>query len=54
MVTLANKYIAISDNQAYVNKLFWLLEDDYHHHCLRKSTESKTFYLILKMLPKNF
>ena len=54
MVTLANKYIAIYDNQAYVNKLSWLLEDDYHHHGLHKATESKALYLILKILTKNF
>ena len=54
MVTLDNKYIAIYDNQAYVNKLFQLLEDDYHHHGLHKATESEALYLILKILPKNF
>ena len=54
MVPLTNKYIAICDNQAYVNKLSWLLEDDYHHHGLHKATESEALYLILQILPKNF
>ena len=54
MVTLTNKYIAIYDNQAYVNKLYWLLEDNYHHHGLHKATESEALYLILKILPKHF
>ena len=54
MVTLANKYISIYDNQAYLNKLSWLFEDDYHHHGLHKATESETLYLILKILPKHF
>ena len=54
MVPLTNKYIAICDNQAYVNKLSWLLEDDYHHHGLHKDTESEALYLILQILPKNF
>ena len=38
MVKLENKYMAISGNHAYVNKLSWLLEDDYHHHGLHKFT----------------
>ena len=54
MVTLANKNIDIYDNQTYVNKLSWLLEDDCHHHGLHKAIESEALYLILKIIPKNF
>ena len=54
MVTLINKYITIYDNQAYVNKLSLLLEDDYHRHGLHKATESEALSLILQILPKSF
>ena len=54
MVTLINKYIANCDNQVYVNKLSWLLENDYHHHNLHKATKKEALYLILKIIPKNF
>ena len=49
-----NKTHALCDNQAYVNKLTWLLEDDYHQQGLHKNTEAEALTIILQLLPKNF
>ena len=54
MVKLENNYIAICDNQAYVNKIAWLLEDYYHLHGLHKATEYEALLLILQILPSHF
>ena len=54
MIEIGNEFIAICDNLAFVNKLSWLLEDDYNDHGLHKSTEQEASHLILKILPKTF
>ena len=51
---LKNIINALCDNQAYVNKLTWILEDDYNHHGFYKKTEAEETSLILKILPSNF
>ena len=52
MIEIGNEFLAICGNLAFVNKLSWLLEDDYNNHGLHKSTEQETFHLILQILPK--
>ena len=54
MIVIGNAFIAICDNLSFVDKLSWLLEDDYNNHGLHKSTEQEAFHLILKTLPKTF
>ena len=54
MIKIGNEFIASCDNLAFVNKLSWLLEDDYNNHGLHKSTEQEAFHLILKILPRTF
>ena len=54
MIVIGNAFIAICDNLSFVDKLSWLLEDDYNNHGLHKSTEQEAFHLILKILPKTF
>ena len=44
----------LCDNQAYVNKLTWLLEDEYHQHGLHKNTEAESLSIILQILPSKF
>ena len=46
--------ISICDNEAYVNKLTWLLEEEFNHHGLNKETENETLQLILQLIPKQF
>ena len=54
MIDIDNKFLAICDTLAFVNKLSWLLKDDYNNHGLHKSTEQELFHLILQILPKSF
>ena len=54
MIIIGNAFIAICNNLDFVNKLSWLLEDDYNDHGLHKSREQEAFHLILKILPKTF
>ena len=54
MIEIRNEFLAICDNLAFVNKLSWLLEDDYNNHGLHKSTEQEAFHLTLQILPKAF
>ena len=54
MVKLTNKCQAICSNPKYIRQLFWILEDEYHHHGLHKSTEQEALYIILQMFPPNF
>ena len=51
MIEIGNKFLAICDNLAFVNKLSWLLEDNYNNHGLHKSTEQEAFHVILQILP---
>ena len=53
-IIIQNKCRSICDNEAYVNKLTWLLEEDFHHHRLHKETENETLQLILRLIPKPF
>ena len=54
MIKLYIHFSALCDNQTYVNILSWLLKDDYHHHCLHKSTEYEALRISLDMLPNIF
>ena len=45
---------SICDNEAYVNKLTRLLEDDFHHHGLHKETKNEALQLILHLIPNQF
>ena len=54
MIEIRNEFLAICDNLAFVNKLSWLLEDDYNNHGLHKSTDQEAFHLIMQILPKSF
>ena len=54
IIDIRNKFLSICDNLAFVNKLSWLLEDDYNSHGLHKFTEQGAFHLILQILPKVF
>ena len=54
IITIQNKCRSICDNEAYVNKLTWLLEEDFHHHGLHKETENEALQLILNLIPKQF
>ena len=54
MIDKCNKFLAICNNLAFVNKRSWLLEDDYNSHGLHKSTEQETINLILQILSKSF
>ena len=51
---LKNNIHALCDNQAYVNKITWLLEDEYHQQGLHKNTEAEVLTLILQLSPVNF
>ena len=53
-VLVHNKINALCDNQAYVNKLTYPLEDEYHQQGLHKNTEAEAFSIILQLLPSNF
>ena len=52
--TVHNKIHALCDNQAYVNKLTWFLEDEYHQQGHHKNTEAEALSIILQLLPSNF
>ena len=54
MVGFTNQCKAIFSNPKYVRQFSWLLEDEYHHYRLHKSTEWEALYIILQMLPPNF
>ena len=54
MIEIKKKFKAICSNPKYIRQLSWLLEDEYHHHGLHKSTEQEAISIILKMLPPNF
>ena len=54
MIDIDNKFLAICDTLAFVNKLSWILKDDYNNHGLHKSTEQEVFHLSLQILPKSF
>ena len=54
IIEIKNKCKAMCSNPKYVRQLSWLLEDEYHHHGLYKSTEQEAISIILKMLPPNF
>ena len=54
MIDIGNKFLAIYDNLTFVNKLSWLLEDNYNSHGLHKTTDQEVFNLILQILPKSF
>ena len=54
MIDIDNKFLAIYDNLTFVNKLSWLLEDNYNSHGLHKTTDQEVFNLILQILPKSF
>ena len=54
MIEIGNDFLAIYDNLAFVNKLSWLLKDDYNNHAFHKSMEQETFHLILQILSKAF
>ena len=47
MIKIKNKCKAICSNPKYVRQLSWLLEDDYHHHGLHKSTEQEAISIKL-------
>ena len=53
-VSINNRIHALCDNQAYVDKLTYLLKDDYHHHGLYKNTEVEALSLNLHILLQNF
>ena len=42
------------DNQAHVEKLAWLLVDDYYHHNLHRATENEVLILISQIISPNF
>ena len=52
--SIKSKFRAIYDNQAYINKLNWLLEENFYHHCLHEETENEALQLILRLIPKQF
>ena len=54
MIDIGNGFLAIYDNLAFVNKLSWLLEDDYNNHSLHKSSDQEAFHLILQILSTSF
>ena len=43
-VPVNNKIYALCNNQVYVYKLIWLLEDDYHHYGVHKILNQKHFH----------
>ena len=49
-----NKIHASYDKQTYVNKLTWVLEDEYHQQELHKNTEAEAFSIIIQLTPSNF
>ena len=51
MIEIGNKFLAIYDNIAFVNRVSWLLGYDYNNHGLNKSTKQEAFYLILQIFP---
>ena len=53
-ISIQNQCRAVCDNQSYVNKLNWLLEEDFHHHVLHKETENEALQLIIHLIPKQF
>ena len=53
-ISIQNQYRSICDNQVYVNKLNWLLDEDFHHHGLHKETEDKVLQLIIHIITKQF
>ena len=54
MIEIKNDYLSIYDILAFVNKLPWLLEDDYNSHDLHKLSEQEALKLIVKILPELF
>ena len=49
-ITIQNKCRFICDNESCVNKLTWLLKEDFHHHGLHKETENEALQLILNLI----
>ena len=47
IIIIQNKCRSIYDNEVYVNKLTWFLEEDFHHHGLYKEIENEALKLIL-------
>ena len=54
MTDIGNKSLAIYDNLDFVNKLSWLLEDDYNSHGIHKATAQEVLKLILQIIPNDF
>ena len=54
MIAIMNDCLAICGNLVFVNKLSWLLEDDYNSNGLHKSTEQEALKLILKIISESF
>ena len=53
-ISIQNKCRSICNNEAYMNKLTWLLEEDFHHHGLHKETENEALQFTLHLIPKQF
>ena len=53
-ISTQNQYQPVCDNEVYVNKLTWLLEEDFHYHDFHKETKSEALQLILHLIPKQF
>ena len=53
-ISIQNHCRSICDNQAYVNKLNWPLEEYFHHHGLNKETENEALQLIIYLILKQF
>ena len=53
-ISIQNQCLAICDNQAYVNKLNWLLEEDFNHHGLHKETENEALQIIFQLISETF
>lgn len=49
-----NKINELRDNQSYVNKLTWLLKDDYHQQGLYINTETEVLSITIQFLSSNF
>ena len=48
-----NKINALCDNQVYIKKLTWLLDDEYNQQGIHKNTEAEALSIILRLLQSN-
>ena len=53
-ISIQNQCLAICDNQAYVNRLNWLLKEDSHYNSLHKGTENEAPQISIQLIYDTF